>query len=82
VIEARGSRIRTYLNGNLCVDLDDPAGAKKGVLALQVHSGPPMEVRFKDLVLEVNPSSEKAAAKKTAEQQQADSKQATRPSSE
>lgn len=25
-IEARGSRIRTFLNGNLCVDLDDPDG--------------------------------------------------------
>ena len=26
-------------------------GAKKGVIALQLHAGPPMQVQFKDLVL-------------------------------
>lgn len=53
VIEARGSHIRTWLNGELCVDLDDPDGARRGIIALQLHAGEPMEVRFRDLKLEV-----------------------------
>ena len=32
-----------------------PPGAKRGIFALQLHSGGPMEVRFKDLKLELNP---------------------------
>jgi hypothetical protein len=36
-----------------CVDLDDPPGARRGIFALQLHSGGPMEIRFKDLKLEV-----------------------------
>jgi hypothetical protein len=54
---AVGSRIRTFINGKPCVDLDDPSGAKRGVFAFQLHSGPPMEVRFKDIKLEVDPKS-------------------------
>ncbi|MCZ6793263.1 MAG: DUF1080 domain-containing protein [Planctomycetota bacterium] len=57
-IVARGSRIRTSINGKLCVDLDDPDGARRGIIALQIHSGPAMEVRFKDLRLEVLGDSE------------------------
>jgi hypothetical protein len=53
VIEAVGTRIKTWLNGQLCVDYDDPAGAKRGIFALQIHSGGPMEVRFKDIKFEV-----------------------------
>jgi hypothetical protein len=52
-IEALGSRIRTWLNGNLCVDLDDPEGAREGIFALQMHSGQAMEIRFRNLKLEV-----------------------------
>ena len=54
-IVAQGTKIRTYLNGKLCVDLDDPAGPRRGIFALQIHSGPAMEVRFRDLRLEVGP---------------------------
>jgi putative heme-binding domain-containing protein len=54
-IVAEGNKIRTYLNGQLCVDLDDPAGAKRGIVGLQIHSGGPLDVRFKDLKLEVLP---------------------------
>jgi hypothetical protein len=50
-IVAKGTHIQTYLNGNLCVDLDDPDGASRGIIALQIHSGPPLEIQFKDLVL-------------------------------
>lgn len=55
-IVAVGSRVRTYLNGQLCVELADPAGAKRGVFALQLHSGGPTEVRFRNLQLEVDPA--------------------------
>lgn len=52
-IEAVGSKIRTYLNGQLCVDLDDPDGATNGIFALQLHSGGPMEVRIRNMKLEL-----------------------------
>jgi 3-keto-disaccharide hydrolase len=52
-IVAQGSRIKTFLNGKSCVDLDDPPGARRGVFAFQIHSGGPMEVRFKEIKLEV-----------------------------
>jgi hypothetical protein len=52
-IRAKGHHIQTYLNGNLCVDLHDPEGETSGVIALQVHSGGPLKVEFKDLKLTV-----------------------------
>jgi putative membrane-bound dehydrogenase-like protein len=52
-IEAAGSRIRTWINGQPCVDLDDPDGRRRGIFALQLHSGGPTEVRFRNLQLEV-----------------------------
>ena len=52
-IEAIGTKIVTKINGKTCVDLDDPAGARRGIFALQLHSGGPTEVRFKELKLEV-----------------------------
>ncbi|MCO5051136.1 MAG: DUF1080 domain-containing protein [Verrucomicrobiae bacterium] len=55
-ILAVGGKIRTAINGHLCVDLDDPEIVRHGISALQVHSGGPTEVRFKDFQLELNPS--------------------------
>ena len=52
-VVALGDRIRTYINGNLCVDLVDPKGASRGIIAFQLHSGGPTEVRFRNLKLEV-----------------------------
>jgi hypothetical protein len=52
-IEAVGSRVRTWINGKLCVDLDDAKISRRGLFAFQIHSGGPMEVRFKDIKLEV-----------------------------
>ena len=52
-IVAQGSRIRTWINGQPCVDLDDPEGKRRGVFALQIHAGGPMEVRFRNLKLDV-----------------------------
>ncbi|QDT02073.1 FG-GAP repeat protein [Rubripirellula lacrimiformis] len=45
--------IRTYINGQLCVDLDDPQGAERGIIAFQLHSGGKTEVRFRNMRLEV-----------------------------
>jgi putative heme-binding domain-containing protein len=60
-IIAIGSRVRTYINGKLCVDLDDPDGAKRGITALQLHAGGSFEVRYKDFEIELDPKLETAA---------------------
>jgi putative membrane-bound dehydrogenase-like protein len=52
-IEAIGSRVRTWLNDVPCVDFADAAGARRGVIALQVHSGGPTEVRFRAPRIEI-----------------------------
>jgi len=54
-IEAKGPLIRTWINGQLCVDLNDADISRRGLFAFQLHSGGAMEVRFKDIRLEVNP---------------------------
>jgi hypothetical protein len=53
VVEAVGSRVRIWINGNLCTDYEDEKLARRGVVGLQLHSGGPIEVRFKDVKLEV-----------------------------
>jgi hypothetical protein len=52
-IIAKGNHLQHYINGKLTVDVTDETaeGAKKGILAFQVHAGPPMQVEFKDIVL-------------------------------
>ena len=52
-IVADGADIKTFLNGQPCVDLHDDKGAKRGIFALQLHSGGPTEVRFRKLKLEL-----------------------------
>jgi len=54
-IFADGDKIQTRINGHLCVDLVDPEGAKRGILALQLHSGGATEVRFKDFEVFLSP---------------------------
>jgi putative membrane-bound dehydrogenase-like protein len=53
VIEAKGSKVTTWINGKKCVDLDDTKLSRRGIFAFQLHSGGAMEVRFKDIKLEV-----------------------------
>ena len=51
-IIARGNHIVQYLNGVQtvdCVDNDEKGRMMSGVLALQIHAGPPMVVEFKDI---------------------------------
>jgi hypothetical protein len=53
-IVARGPRLQHYLNGIQVVDVldNDPKGRSlEGILALQIHVGPPMLVEFKDILL-------------------------------
>ena len=53
VIEAVGSHVTTWINGEKCVNLNDEKLSRRGIFGLQIHAGGPMEVRFKDLKLEV-----------------------------
>jgi hypothetical protein len=51
-IVAKGGHLQHFINGVMTVDVTDEttAGAKTGVIALQLHSGPTgMTVQFKDL---------------------------------
>ena len=55
VIEARGPHLRHTINGKLMSETtDNDAGktCRSGILALQVHHGPPMVVRFRNFRLE------------------------------
>jgi putative heme-binding domain-containing protein len=63
-IICKDSRIRTEINGKTCVDLDDPPGARRGVFALQLHSGGPTEVRFRNMCLEIPERATVATIKK------------------
>jgi hypothetical protein len=51
VIRAEGDRIQLWLAGVQTVDYreTDPSIERTGIIALQIHSGPAMEVEFKDL---------------------------------
>ena len=49
VIEARGDHVVITINGTKIIDRTDPKFDKSGIIALQVHVGPEMEVRFKDI---------------------------------
>ncbi len=53
VIRAEGARIQLWLNGIKTVDFTeaDDTIERSGVVALQVHSGGPMEAWYKDIVL-------------------------------
>ncbi len=57
-IVARGNHVQHFVNGKLTADVtdNDPALApKSGVVALQLHKGPPMTVQFKDIQLKTLP---------------------------
>lgn len=51
-IVANGPHIKLMLNGYTTVDYyekDPKRGAKEGIIAFQLHTGPAMEIRFKDI---------------------------------
>ncbi|HEX8913124.1 MAG TPA: PVC-type heme-binding CxxCH protein [Humisphaera sp.] len=57
-VVAVGGKILTAINGHPCTSIDDDQVAKEGIFGLQIHSGGPTEVRFKDFELELDPKAE------------------------
>jgi hypothetical protein len=54
VIIAKGNHLQQFINGKPTVDVTDECEAKRamtGVLALQLHAGPPMMAQFKNIRL-------------------------------
>jgi hypothetical protein len=52
IIVAKGNHLQHFINGKATVDVTDECeskAAKSGVLALQLHAGPPMTVEFKNI---------------------------------
>jgi len=52
VIRAEGNHLQQFINGKQTVDVLDECEAKRalsGVLALQLHAGPPMTVQFRNI---------------------------------
>jgi len=54
-IVAVGNTIMAALDGESCFRIEDPKGPKTGIIALQLHSGPAMEVRYRNFELTLNP---------------------------
>lgn len=55
-IIAKGNHLIHKVNGKVSVDVTDGDASKsvaEGILALQLHAGPPMTVQFKDIQLKV-----------------------------
>ena len=50
-IVAKGNKLQHYVNGELMSEVTDngPEAAKDGVIAIQVHQGPPMKIQVKDI---------------------------------
>jgi len=51
-IVAKGSKVTLLINGELMSQVDDhdaEQACHQGIIALQMHKGPPMQVEFKDL---------------------------------
>jgi hypothetical protein len=54
VILVKGNHLQQFINGKQTMDLVDEEEAKRamsGILALQLHAGPPMMAQFKDIRL-------------------------------
>lgn len=52
VVIAKGNHLQHFINGKQTIDVVDEQeakAAKSGILALQLHAGPPMKVQFKDI---------------------------------
>ena len=52
VIIAKGNHLQQFVNGKQTIDVTDECEAKRamsGILALQLHAGPPMMAQFKNI---------------------------------
>ena len=59
-IVANGYRLKHFINGTLTADVTDQQTGKRaasGVIALQLHAGPAMQVFFKDITIKTLPDS-------------------------
>ncbi len=56
-ILALGSRVRVAVNGTLCIDFTDPEPWRlvRGPIGLQLHSGGPAEIHFRDFKFSTDP---------------------------
>lgn len=57
-ITVDGNKIKQVLNGVVTIDFtdkDEKKGAKEGVIALQIHVGPNMQIEFKNAVIKELP---------------------------
>ena len=52
VITFRGKRLTIAINGTTVIDRTDEKFPDEGIVAFQVHTGPAMEVRFKDVTIQ------------------------------
>ena len=55
-ITARGSKVVIKINRELMCEVDDrdeKLACRSGIIALQMHPGPPMEVQFRDLRIKI-----------------------------
>ncbi len=52
-VVAKGGHLRHFINGVATAEFTDETdvGARRGILALQLHAGPAMTVQFKDILL-------------------------------
>ncbi len=66
-IRCEGRRLRTYINGVLAIDYTekDAKIPQEGRIGLQIHSGGPAEVWFKDITLEEVPAAGSPDARKS-----------------
>src|SRR5262249_57990390 len=65
VVIARGNHLQHFINGVPTVDVFDDDESKRltsGILALQLHAGEPMTVRFKDIRIKSLSSAAETAA--------------------
>jgi uncharacterized protein (TIGR03067 family) len=65
VIIAQGNHLQQFINGKQTIDVTDDCESKRsmnGVLALQLHVGPPMKVQFRDLRIKTGAAGKEASA--------------------
>ena len=54
-VEAAGSRIKITINGTVTTEYEDSESRPDGHIAVQVHSGGPLKVEFKDMAIKELP---------------------------
>ena len=66
-ILAVGNRIWIAVNGVICTAIDDPEGAREGIIAFQIHAGKPQRVQYRIERFIQNPEGVRLAGKTESE---------------